>query len=211
MTTPDAESHPIGARRVITSRGEELCRRSEGLTMGRVAAEAFREVRVAKFMTSLALGLAGLASTAAMAGNGYGYGYGRGDYYYGSGFYIGASAGEIFYKEQGLDTMVPGVAFLQIGQQFNPYLAIEGRVGGGISGDNFQFFHVDVPLVYGGYVKGMLPATPWFSGLWDCRCRRHAAASQLSGFQFVQHRLWRVWVVSSRCTVAPRCTRNGRA
>lgn len=114
-------------------------------------------------MTSLALGLAGLASTAAMAGNGYGYGYDRGDYSYGSGFYIGASAGEILYKEQGLATMAPGVAFLQIGQQFNPYLAIEGRVGGGLSGDNFQFFHVNVPLVYGGYVKGMLPLSPWFS------------------------------------------------
>ena len=114
-----------------------------------------------KFMTLLAFGLAGLASTAAMAGNG--YGYGRGDYYYGSGFYIGASAGEIFYKEQGLDTIVPSVAFLQIGQQINPYLAIEGRLGGGITGDNFQFFHVDVPLVYGGYLKGMLPLTPWFS------------------------------------------------
>jgi len=99
-----------------------------------------------------------------MAVNGYGYGYDSGAYNYGGGFYIGASVGEIYYKEQGLDTMVPSVAFLNIGEQFNPYLAIEGRLGAGITGDQFRFFHVDVPVVYGGYVKGMLPMTPWFSG-----------------------------------------------
>ena len=106
--------------------------------------------------------LAGILSTASMAANA--YGYDSATDYYGGGFYIGASAGEIFYKEQGLATMVPGVAFFQIGQQFNPYLAIEGRLGGGVSGDQFRFYHVDVPLVYGGYVKGILPMTPWFSG-----------------------------------------------
>ena len=106
--------------------------------------------------------LAGILSTASMAANA--YGYDSATDYYGGGFYIGASAGEIFYKEQGLATMVPGVAFFQIGQQFNPYLAIEGRLGGGGSGDQFRFYHVDVPLVYGGYVKGILPMTPWFSG-----------------------------------------------
>src|SRR6204780_3884317 len=67
-------------------------------------------------------------------------------------------------KERGLDTIVPGVAFMNIGEQFNPYLAIEGRLGTGFVGDQFRFYHVDVPLVYGGYVKGMLPLTPWFSG-----------------------------------------------
>lgn len=110
----------------------------------------------------LGLGLTGAIATAAMAGNGYGYD-GATDYY-DSGFYIGANAGEIFYKEQGLGTMVPSVAFVQIGEQFNPYLAIEGRFGGGVTGDQFRFYHVDVPVVYGGYVKGILPMTPWFSG-----------------------------------------------
>jgi hypothetical protein len=105
-------------------------------------------------------------STAAIASDGYGYGYGYG---YGGpasedvGFYIGASAGEIFYKEQGLDTIAPSVAFLNVGVQFNPYLAVEGRIGGGIDGDDFRGYHVDVPLVYGGYVKGMLPVSPWFA------------------------------------------------
>jgi hypothetical protein len=106
--------------------------------------------------------LTGILCTAAMAANA--YGYDSASDYYGGGFYIGANAGEIFYKEQGLGTMVPGVAFLQIGEQFNPYLAIEGRLGGGVTGDQFGFYHVDVPVVYGGYVKGILPMTPWFSG-----------------------------------------------
>jgi outer membrane immunogenic protein len=123
----------------------------------------FPEVAVRNSIASLGLGLTGLLSTAAMAANGYGYGYDglAGDY--GGGFYIGASAGEIFYKEQGLDTIVPSVVFAHIGEQFNPYLAIEGRIGGGITGDEFRFFHLDVPLVYGGYAKGMLPVSPWFS------------------------------------------------
>jgi hypothetical protein len=113
---------------------------------------------------ALALGLSAALSTTAIAANGYGYGYDSSAYDYDSGFYIGANAGEIFYKERGLDTMVPGVAFMNIGEQFNSYVAIEGRLGAGIVGDQFRFYHVDVPLVYGGYVKGMLPLTPWFSG-----------------------------------------------
>lgn len=114
-------------------------------------------------IATLGLGLTGIVSTAAMAAGGYGYGYDSGTDYYGDGFYVGASAGEVFYKESGLDTIVPTVVFAQVGDQFNRYLAVEGRVGGGISGDQFGFFHVDVPLVYGGYVKGILPVTPWFS------------------------------------------------
>jgi Outer membrane protein beta-barrel domain len=119
---------------------------------------------VSRTIAALALSLSAVLSTAAMAANGYGYGYDGAAYDYDSGFYIGANAGEIFYKERGLDTMVPGVAFMNIGEQFNPYLAIEGRIGAGIVGDQFRFYHVDVPLVYGGYVKGILPLTPWFSG-----------------------------------------------
>lgn len=117
---------------------------------------------MSKIIAALVLALSALVTTSAIAANGYGYGYGS-EWDYSRGFYIGAGAGEIFYKEQGLDTMVPGVAFLQIGEQFNPYLAIEGRVGGGFTGDQFHGYHVDVPLVYGGYLKGILPLTPWSS------------------------------------------------
>jgi Outer membrane protein beta-barrel domain len=122
----------------------------------------FTEVSVRKIIASLGLLLAGMISFIAMSANA--YGYDSASDYYGSGFYVGANAGEMFYKEQGLGVMVPSVAFVQIGEQFNPYLAVEGRLGGGITGDNFMFYHVDVPVVYGGYVKGILPMTPWFSG-----------------------------------------------
>jgi hypothetical protein len=121
-----------------------------------------RNIAASRIAAVLGLGLSALLSDPAMAANGYGYGADNGAYD-SSGFYIGANAGEIFYKEQGLATMVPGVAFLNIGEQFNPYVALEGRVGGGFAGDNFRYYHVDVPLVYGGYVKGMLPVAPWFS------------------------------------------------
>ena len=124
------------------------------------------EAGVRRSIVILGLGVAGMMSTVAMAANGYGYGYGNdssGDYF-GNGFYVGASAGEVFYKESGLGTMVPTIAFAQFGEQFNPYLAVEGRVGGGLSGDDYGFFHVDIPFVYGGYVRGILPMTPWFSG-----------------------------------------------
>jgi hypothetical protein len=114
---------------------------------------------VSRTFAAIGLGLASLVSTAAMAANG----YDSGVYDYGGGFYIGASAGEILYREQGLDTIVPSVGFLQVGEQFNPYLSLEGRIGTGIGGDRFRFYHVDVPLVYGGYVKGTLPVSPWSS------------------------------------------------
>jgi Outer membrane protein beta-barrel domain len=120
---------------------------------------------MSRIIAASGVGVCAFLSTAALAANGYGYGYGYNSaaYDYDSGFYIGANAAEIFYKEQGFDTIVPSVAFLNIGEQFNPYLAIEGRIGAGINGDQFRFYHVDVPVVYGGYVKGLLPVTPWFS------------------------------------------------
>jgi hypothetical protein len=116
---------------------------------------------VNKIIASLAAALTALLSTTAMAA--YGYGYDGAGYADDSGFYIGASAGELFYKEQGLDTIAPGVAYLNIGEQFNSYLALEARLGAGFTGDQFRFYHVDVPLVYGGYLKGMLPVSPWLS------------------------------------------------
>jgi opacity protein-like surface antigen len=119
-----------------------------------------KTIATSAIMALLGLGVSALVSSPAMAANGYGYDNGAID---SSGFYIGANAGEIFYKEQGIPALAPGVAFLNVGEQFNPYVALEGRVGGGFVGDNFRYFHVDIPLVYGGYVKGMLPVSPWFS------------------------------------------------
>jgi hypothetical protein len=56
---------------------------------------------------------------------------------------------------------------LHIGQQFNPFLAVEGRFGTGINGDETWLYgdryHVNANFLYAGYVKGIMPLSPWFS------------------------------------------------
>jgi opacity protein-like surface antigen len=80
-----------------------------------------------------------------------------------NGFYFGASAGEAFYREDGIPSLNPTVALFRVGQQFSPYVAIEGRAGGTVAGGYDDGFHADLDLIYAGYVKGILPVSPWFS------------------------------------------------
>jgi hypothetical protein len=114
---------------------------------------------VNKRLICIAIAASSLLSTAVLAA---GYDYGPGPSY--GGFYFGASAGEILYNEDGIPQLTPTIAMFRVGQQFNPYLAIEGRVGGSVSGGRSDGFHVDINALYGGYAKGILPITPWFSG-----------------------------------------------
>ncbi|HEY6452571.1 MAG TPA: outer membrane beta-barrel protein [Steroidobacteraceae bacterium] len=107
----------------------------------------------------MALGVSALLSGTAMA-QGYGTVPGPID----EGLYIGASAGGAFYNEDGIPQLTPTVAMFRIGQQFNPYLAIEGRIGTSVNGGRADGFHADLNALYAGYVKGMLPISPWFSG-----------------------------------------------
>ncbi len=106
----------------------------------------------------LGLGLGALVSTAAMAAGPYGYGS---EY---NGVYLGASAGELLYNESGLSQMAPTILLLRLGQQFSPYLAIEGRVGTSVNGGYAYGYHIDAQFLYAGYAKGILPISPWFSG-----------------------------------------------
>lgn len=102
-------------------------------------------------------GVSGLISSAAMA---------AGSDYYGpnyGGFYFGASAGDVFYNEDGIPQLNPTVAIFRVGQQFNPYLAIEGRIGTTISTGRSDGFHASLDALYAGYLKGMLPVTAWFA------------------------------------------------
>ena len=100
----------------------------------------------------IGIGLMALGSASAMAydynspGPSYGAGYG--------GFYLGASAGAAFYNEQGIPQLTPTIAMFRVGQQFNPYLAIEGRIGGSLNGGNSYGYHADLDAIYAGYVKG---------------------------------------------------------
>ena len=113
---------------------------------------------MSKRLAWIAIGLSALVSTAAVA---QGYGYGSGPNY--GGFYFGASAGDVFYNEDGIPQLTPTVAIFRVGQQFNPYLAIEGRIGTSISEGRSEGDHVNLDALYAGYVKGILPVTPWFS------------------------------------------------
>jgi hypothetical protein len=118
-------------------------------------------VAVKKRVAAAGCALAGLVSSAAMAA-GYDYGYGAGPEY--GGLYFGASAGEAFYNEDGVPQLTPTVAIFRVGQQFSPYVAIEGRVGTSVSGGGYNLgYHADLQAIYGGYVKGILPLSPWFS------------------------------------------------
>ena len=113
-----------------------------------------------KTLGFLGVGLAMVGSTAAMAQTPY---YAN-DY----GLYLGVSAGQIMYYEQGLPEMNPTVALFRVGQQFSPYLALEGRIGTSVSGGSTyaygQGYRVNAQAIYAAYVKGMLPINPWFSG-----------------------------------------------
>jgi hypothetical protein len=113
---------------------------------------------VGKKLVAMSVGLGALICTTAMAAGPYGSGS---DY---SGLYLGASAGEVLYNEDGLSQMTPTILLLRIGQQFSPYLAIEGRVGTSVNGGYSYGYHINAQALYAGYAKGMFPFSPWFSG-----------------------------------------------
>jgi hypothetical protein len=115
--------------------------------------------------------LSALAATSAMAQERYGHSHGghyahRDDDRYDDDFgaYMGVSAGSLIYKERELDTLSPTILEFRIGQQFSPFVAIEGRIGTGINNDERDGYKLNVQAVYGGYVKGIVPLSPWFSG-----------------------------------------------
>jgi hypothetical protein len=110
----------------------------------------------ATILTTAAL-LASLGALTAHAGERYGR------YAYGEGLYVGVGAGQLIYKEDGLDTMRPTIIEARLGQQINPYFAIEGRVGGGISRDDVNGASTSAQFLFGAYAKGILPLSPMFS------------------------------------------------
>lgn len=76
-----------------------------------------------------------------------------------AGLYAGLDVSQIRYTES---TVKPKtIAVLgKAGYQFNDYLAVEGRAGGGVSEDTVNDggpIHVETGALYGVYVKGMLP------------------------------------------------------
>jgi hypothetical protein len=109
----------------------------------------------------IGLACAALAASSAMAASHRDYGYGSGPD--SEGLYLGASAGEVLYSEDGISSQAPTVAIFRVGQKFSPNLAIEGRLGTGVRGDRQDGYHVNVQALYGGYIKGLVPLSPTVS------------------------------------------------
>ena len=101
--------------------------------------------------------LATLVGSSAFAAN---YGYGSLSRNESAGPYFGFSAGELLYNEDGLDQLAPVIGVFRFGQQFSPNIAIEGRLGTGINAGTSNGYRVNVDVLYGGYVKGILPLSP---------------------------------------------------
>jgi len=110
-----------------------------------------------KLLVAIIAGLATLAGTSAQAQEHYAPSP------YGNGMYFGGSIGQLIYSEDGLDTMRPAIIEARLGQDINRYLAIEGRFGTGFAHDVSHGAETSAQLIYGGYVKGILPLTPVFS------------------------------------------------
>lgn len=110
-----------------------------------------------KKLAFIGMAACALGSTAALAAQPY-YPYNNG-----YGLYFGASLGEAYYNEEYLPQMNPTIVEFRVGQQFNPYLAIEGRLGTNVSGGGADGYHINSNVIYGGYIKGMYPLNPWFS------------------------------------------------
>jgi hypothetical protein len=110
-------------------------------------------------IAAMGCALLSLVSTTAGAA-GYDYGYGESPW---GGAYFGASVGELYYREDAIPPLNSTVAMFRFGQQFSPYLAIEGRLGGTVTGSDDQGFRADSDVLYAGYAKGILPFNRWIS------------------------------------------------
>lgn len=77
--------------------------------------------------------------------------------------YVGVNAGLLRYNEGGLNTLNPSVFFARLGIPISSYVAIEGRLGTGISSDQTNGYSVSVGAFGGGYVKGSVAIAPTFA------------------------------------------------
>lgn len=86
--------------------------------------------------------------------------YGRPPY---ARVYAGLGFGQLRYSEDGLDTITPATAMVFVGAPLTPYLAIEGRLGGGLGSAQANGYGLDVRSMFAGYLKGSVPLAPGFS------------------------------------------------
>jgi opacity protein-like surface antigen len=77
--------------------------------------------------------------------------------------YVGANIGLLRYDESGAPGFSPSAIMLRAGVPLNPYLAIEGRLGTGLSSDQNDGGSVSVGTFGGAYAKGSLALGPILS------------------------------------------------
>lgn len=80
------------------------------------------------------------------------------------GFYAGVNYAQTDYKQSGFPTVSPTALVFKLGKELNPNLAIEGRLGIGLSDDSVGIdlgipvtVGLDIDNFYGVYLKGRLP------------------------------------------------------
>jgi hypothetical protein len=104
------------------------------------------------------LAASAVAGTAAAHEGGWRDSYGRGyDRDFNSAPYAGVSIGQLRYNEDGLDTITPTTGMFVAGVPLSPNLAVEGRIGGGLSSSETNTYGVQVNSLFAGYLKGSLP------------------------------------------------------
>lgn len=77
--------------------------------------------------------------------------------------YAGVNLTKVNYKEDGFDTASPTALTFRLGNQFNQNLAVEGRLGLGLSEDQVEGITVELDRYFGVYAKAILPASETFS------------------------------------------------
>ena len=75
--------------------------------------------------------------------------------------YFGVNFTKVDYNEDGFATVSPTALTLRVGTQVNPNIAVEGRLGVGLSDDSINVggvnVDVEVDSYFGLYLKGMAP------------------------------------------------------
>ena len=87
-------------------------------------------------------------------------GFAAGDDSAGGGAYIGGSIGNFSYKTGDQEKLSPKIGVVRVGVQLNPYLAIDGRYGTGLSTEFTALlggYDLQIDSLYGAYLKGSIP------------------------------------------------------
>jgi len=78
-----------------------------------------------------------------------------------AGMYAGVNYSLVEYDEAGFDSVEPTALVLRLGNELTPNLAVEGRIGFGVSDDSIDVLgttvDVEVDQFFGVYVRGIAP------------------------------------------------------